>query len=66
MGGEGLVGVGIAAAAFLGGGAPAGIGPGWSGAAAPWLAIALFAALIALFWRRLSSATSDRSGAASG
>jgi putative OPT family oligopeptide transporter len=67
VGGEGLVGVGIAAAAFAAGGAPRGIGPEWSGAAAPWLALLLFAALAALFWRRLvAGATSARSGAASG
>jgi putative OPT family oligopeptide transporter len=65
VGGEGLVGVGIAAAAFLAGGAPAGIGPGWSGAAAPAVALALFAALTWLFWRRLTAPTSARSGAAS-
>ncbi|HEY7512191.1 MAG TPA: oligopeptide transporter, OPT family [Vicinamibacteria bacterium] len=52
VGGEGLIGVGIAAAAFAAGGAPAGLGPEWSGAAAPWLALALFAALAWLFWRR--------------
>jgi putative OPT family oligopeptide transporter len=66
VGGEGLVGVGIAAAAFLAGGTPAGLGPEWSGPAAPWLALALFAALAWLFWRRLAAPTSSaRSGAAS-
>ena len=52
VGGEGLVGVGIAAAAFLAGGAPGGFGPEWSGDAAPWLALAAFAGLAWLFWRR--------------
>ncbi|HVR71921.1 MAG TPA: oligopeptide transporter, OPT family [Vicinamibacteria bacterium] len=65
VGGEGLVGVGIAAAALLAGGAPAGIGPGWSGGAAPAVAVALFALLAWLFWRRLTASTSPRSGAAS-
>jgi putative OPT family oligopeptide transporter len=66
VGGEGLVGVGIAAAAFLAGGAPAGIGPDWSGAAAPWVALALFALLAALFWRRLTAASGPgRAGAPS-
>ena len=66
VGGEGLVGVGIAAAAFLAGGTPAGIGPEWAGPAAPWLALALFAALAWLFWRRLFAPTSPApSGAAS-
>ncbi|HVS63618.1 MAG TPA: oligopeptide transporter, OPT family [Thermoanaerobaculia bacterium] len=54
VGGEGLMGVGIALAA---GWAVARdrevweIGYGWLGAAAPWVAAAAFAALIALFWR---------------
>jgi hypothetical protein len=66
VGGEGLVGVGIAAAAFVAGATPAGIGPDWSGAAAPWLALAAFAALAWLFWRRLAAPTSPGpSGAAS-
>ena len=65
VGGEGLVGVGIAAAAFLAGGAPAGIGPEWSGAAAPWLALFALAGLAWLFWRRLT-AGSARGAAASG
>jgi putative OPT family oligopeptide transporter len=63
VGGEGLVGVGIAGAAFMAGGAPAGIGPEWSGAASSWLAVGLFALLAALFWRRLTA--SDRSAGSS-
>ena len=38
VGGEGLLGVAIAAVAFTRGAAPAGIGSDWAGAAAPWLA----------------------------
>ena len=54
VGGEGLMGVGIALAA---GWAVARerevweVGYEWLGAAAPWAAAAVFAALIALFWR---------------
>jgi putative OPT family oligopeptide transporter len=51
VGGEGLLGVGIAAVAFNLGRAPQGIGPEWAGAAAPFVALAAFAALAILFWR---------------
>ena len=51
VGGEGLLGVGIAAVAFNLGRAPQGIGPEWAGAAAPLVALAAFAALAVLFWR---------------
>jgi putative OPT family oligopeptide transporter len=51
VGGEGLLGVGIAAVAFNLGRAPVGIGPEWAGAAAPFVALAAFAALAFLFWR---------------
>lgn len=54
VGGEGLMGVVIAG--FAGwsaarGDVPWKLGPEWAGAAAPWLATAVFAALIAVFWR---------------
>jgi putative OPT family oligopeptide transporter len=51
VGGEGLLGVGIAAVAFNLGRAPQGIGPEWAGAAAPFIALAAFVALALLFWR---------------
>jgi putative OPT family oligopeptide transporter len=51
VGGEGLLGVGIAAVAFNLGRAPQGIGPEWAGAAAPLVALAVFVALAVMFWR---------------
>jgi len=50
VGGEGILGVGIAVAAAITGKAPAGIGPAWAGAFAPWLAAGAFALLAAWFW----------------
>jgi uncharacterized oligopeptide transporter (OPT) family protein len=51
VGGEGLLGVGIAIAAVALGRAPAGLGTGWAGGLAPLAGIALFVALVAVFWR---------------
>jgi len=51
VGGEGLLGVGIAAVAFNLGRAPQGIGTGWAGAAAPFVALAAFVSLALIFWR---------------
>ena len=54
VGGEGLIGVVIAGAAGYAvsrGAEPWSIGDAWAGAAGPWLALGLFIALIALFWR---------------
>jgi len=51
VGGEGLLGVVIAAVAFNLGRAPEGLGPEWAGAAAPFVAVAAFALLVATFWR---------------
>jgi uncharacterized oligopeptide transporter (OPT) family protein len=51
VGGEGLLGVLIAAAAFNLGRAPQGLGPEWAGAAAPFVALAAFGLLIVAFWR---------------
>ncbi|MCH7665861.1 MAG: oligopeptide transporter, OPT family [Acidobacteria bacterium] len=51
VGGEGLLGVAIAAVAFTRGAAPSGIGVGWAGAAAPWLATAAMVALGYYLWR---------------
>lgn len=45
VGGEGLLGVGIAAVAFWQGSAPAGWGSGWAGSASPWGGLAAFALL---------------------
>ena len=51
VGGEGMLGVGIAATAALTGAAPAGIGPEWAGDAADWLALVAFGLLTVLFVR---------------
>jgi putative OPT family oligopeptide transporter len=51
VGGEGLMGVGIAAAAFIQGTAPAGIGDAWAGAAAPFVGLAAFILLAVFFIR---------------
>jgi putative OPT family oligopeptide transporter len=56
VGGEGLVGVGIAALAFVRGRAPEGLGSEWAGAAAPWIALAAFATLALWFWRSVNRA----------
>ena len=57
VGGEGLIGVVIAGAAGWAvsrGQTPWSLGFAWAGAAADWLALALFVALIAVFWRRVA------------
>jgi putative OPT family oligopeptide transporter len=51
VGGEGLLGVVIAAVAFNLGRAPTGFGFDWAGAAAPIVALGAFALLAAVFWR---------------
>lgn len=51
VGGEGILGVGIAFAAVATGTAPAGIGPEWAGPFAPWLAVGVLALLGFSFWR---------------
>ncbi len=51
VGGEGLLGVGIAAVAFYQGSAPAGIGFEWAGPLAPWVGLAAFGGLLAYFIR---------------
>ena len=50
VGGEGLLGVGIAAWAFFVG-RPTGIGTDWAGSLAPWAALVAFSMLILYFWR---------------
>jgi putative OPT family oligopeptide transporter len=52
VGGEGLLGVVVAAVAFNLGRAPEGIGSEWAGTAAPFVALAAFALLAGIFWRR--------------
>jgi hypothetical protein len=51
VGGEGLLGVGIAAAAVIQGSAPEGIGFDWAGGAAPLAALIVFGFLVFGFWR---------------
>lgn len=51
VGGEGLLGVAIAAVVFLQDKAPEGLGTGWAGVAAPLAALAVFAGLVYLFAR---------------
>jgi putative OPT family oligopeptide transporter len=50
VGGEGLVGLVIAGTAVYLGRAPEGFGSGWAGAAAPWVGVAAYVALILWFW----------------
>ena len=55
VGGEGLLGVGIAAVAFFRGSAPEGIGTEWAGGFAPFVALAAFILLVLIFrWGSLS------------
>ena len=59
VGGEGLIGVVIAGAAGWAVSreqTPWSLGFAWAGAAADWLALALFVALITFFWRRVAPA----------
>jgi hypothetical protein len=49
VGGEGLLGVGIAAVAFYYKSRPKGIGPEWAGDAAPFVGLAAFALLAFIF-----------------
>ena len=51
VGGEGLLGVGIALVAIVLKKAPVGVGTAWAGVAAPVLAAAAFGLLIFVFWR---------------
>ena len=62
VGGEGLVGVAIAAVAFTRGSAPAGVGTAWAGAAAPWLATAAMILLGAYLWRVANAAEDEAQG----
>ncbi len=62
VGGEGLLGVGIAIAAGYAasrGSEPWGIGTNWAGALAPWGALAVFILLGTLFWRISTQRRSD-------
>ena len=64
VGGEGLIGVGIAAAAFAQGEAPAGLGYSWAGSTAPLIGLLVFAllagALVLGSLGRLKAAGSER------
>ena len=51
VGGEGLLGVGIAAYAVLTARAPGGIGSEWAGSLEPWVPVIPFAFLIWMLWR---------------
>jgi len=51
VGGEGLLGIGIAAVAFYQGSAPKGFGFDWAGTAAPFVAFAVFIVLMLVFYR---------------
>lgn len=51
VGGEGLLGVGIAGVAFLTGRRPEGIGYDWMGGVAPWAGLLLFGLLVTWFAR---------------
>lgn len=51
VGGEGLMGIGIAAVAFTQGKAPSGFGTGWAGDWIPWIALLAFAGLVIVFRR---------------
>jgi hypothetical protein len=66
VGGEGILGVGIAVGAVITSRAPEGIGPEWAGAAAPWLAAGVFALLALWFWSLVRGAGDARSGGAGG
>ncbi len=55
VGGEGLMGIGIAAVAFSQGKTPTGIGTDWAGDLIPWIALVAFAGLVLIF-RRYSTA----------
>ena len=60
VGGEGILGVGLAVAAGVLGRAPEGLGPDWAGAAAPWVGLAAFLLLAGLFWRTVRHGPSER------
>jgi putative OPT family oligopeptide transporter len=51
VGGEGILGVGIAVNAWIANRAPRGIGPEWAGPFAPWVALGVLVLLGVLFWR---------------
>lgn len=51
VGGEGLMGIGIAAVAFTQGKAPAGFGTEWAGDLITWVALLAFAGLVLVFRR---------------
>lgn len=60
VGGEGLLGVGIAAYAVVSSRAPAGLGSTWAGALEPIVPLLPFAALVWLLWRAAGGGPRDR------
>ncbi len=62
VGGEGLLGVAIAAVAFYYKSRPKGIGPEWAGDAAPFVGLAAFAVLAFVFARICKSVTAKAQG----
>ncbi|MGB5816920.1 MAG: oligopeptide transporter, OPT family [Thermoanaerobaculia bacterium] len=60
VGGEGLLGVLIAAVAFVRGRPPEGFGYEWAGALAPWLALGVMVLLAWYFWRLTTRAEGER------
>ena len=56
VGGEGLLGVGIAGVAVILKQAPKGVGYEWAGSLAPWLSAAAVALLAWTFWRLIRKA----------
>jgi len=59
VGGEGLLGVGIAAYAVLTARAPEGIGSEWAGSLAPWVPVIPFAFLIWMLWRAAQARSTE-------
>ncbi|MGB6363980.1 MAG: oligopeptide transporter, OPT family [Thermoanaerobaculia bacterium] len=60
VGGEGLLGVLIAAVAFVRGRPPEGFGYEWAGALAPWLALGVMVLSAWYFWRLTTRAEGER------
>jgi putative OPT family oligopeptide transporter len=58
VGGEGLLGVGIASYAVLTARAPEGIGSEWAGGLAPWVPVIPFAFLLWMLWRAAQAGAS--------
>ncbi len=59
VGGEGLLGVGIATYAVVTARAPAGIGADWAGVLAPWVPIRPFGFLVWMLWRAAQARSTE-------